>query len=81
MVMTPGQSFTLMGTSGDEFDVYMIDSAGILHAGEHASFNGGGIATITPSLSAGYNALCVKLAGGMQSEPVANACIDVAFLP
>ena len=81
VVSAAGQTFMLTGASGDEFDVYMIDDAGVQHAGEHAAFNAGGVATITPALPAGYSKLCVKLVGGMQNEAVANACVDVAFLP
>jgi hypothetical protein len=81
VVTTAGQAFTLKGTPGDELDVRVTDQGNTPHAGEHASFNSVGIATITPTLYGGYNQLCVKLAGGAQNEAVANTCIDVAFLP
>jgi hypothetical protein len=81
VVTAAGEVFQLTGSSGDEFDVRVIDRSGAVHGGEHAIFGSGGVAVITPALQPGYNQLCVTIAGGMPSDPAASTCIDVAFLP
>jgi hypothetical protein len=80
-IVAAPQPYALSGTNGDELDVRVTDQANTPHTGEHISFNSEGIATTTPSLFAGYNLVCVKLMGGTLTEPVANACVDVVFLP
>ena len=81
VVATASQVYTLSGSAGDEIDVRVTDQSNTPHVGEHAIFNSQGIATITAALSPGYNAVCVKLAGGSSTEPLANACVDVVALP
>jgi hypothetical protein len=81
VVTTSEPTFMLSGTSGDEIDVRAIDSRDVPHPGPHVSFNSSGIATIRPTLSPGFNQLCVKLAGGSENQPAANTCITVAYLP
>jgi hypothetical protein len=81
VVTASGVPFTLIGTSGDEIDLRVIDDQAVSHDGGHTSFNTAGIATTSPTLSPGYNQLCAKLSGGAENEPVANVCFGVAFLP
>jgi hypothetical protein len=81
VVTTASQTFMLTGTTGDELDVRVVDQSNTAHAGEHISVNTSGIATTTTTLYAGYNQVCVKLSGGVLTEPLANACVDVVFLP
>ncbi len=71
----------VVGTPGDELDARVMDDRGTPHAGPHIVFDPSGSATFTPTLSPGYNRVCVKLATGSESDPPANACVDVAYLP
>jgi hypothetical protein len=80
-IVAMAQAYALSGTNGDELDVRVTDQGNTPHTGEHISFNSQGVATTTPTLFAGYNLVCAKLAGGALTEPVANACFDVVFLP
>lgn len=80
-IVAAAQAYALSGTTGDELDVRVTDQDNTPHTGEHISFNSKGVATTTPTLFAGYNLVCVKLMGGTLTEPVANACVDVVFLP
>jgi hypothetical protein len=80
-IVAAAQAYALSGTNGDELDVRVTDQDNTPHTGEHISFNSKGVATTTPTLFAGYNLVCVKLMGGALTEPVANACVDVVFLP
>ena len=74
-------SFTLLGTPGDEFDVRILDEQLLPHPGPHVAIAQQGTATILPTLTLGYNQLCIKLANGLETEPVANECIGVAYVP
>jgi hypothetical protein len=74
-------SMALVGTSGDELDARVLDDQGVPHAGPHVAFDRTGSATLTPTLSPGYNRVCVKLSKGSETDAPANACVDVAYLP
>lgn len=72
---------TVVGTPGDELDARVLDDHSTPHAGPHIVFDKTGSATFIPTLSPGYNRVCVKLATGSESDAPANACVDVAYLP
>jgi hypothetical protein len=59
----------------------VLDDQGVPHAGPHVAFDRSGTATLTPTLSPGYNRVCVKLSKGSETDAPANACVDVAYLP
>jgi hypothetical protein len=81
IVTTRQPSFTLLGTPGDEFDVRILDEQSLPHPGPHVAINEHGMAAVLPMLSAGYNHLCITLANGLETDALANACIDVAYIP
>ena len=74
-------TFTLAGAPGDEIDIRVIDNRDVPHTGPHVNFNSSGVATVVPTLVPGYNQICAKLTGGADSEPAANTCVTVAYLP
>ena len=59
----------------------VIDDGGTPHGGPHVAFDSSGTATFNPTLSPGYNQVCVKLDKGRENEAAANACVGVAYLP
>jgi hypothetical protein len=81
VVMMREPAMALVGTPGDELDARVLDDQGVPHAGPHVAFDRSGTATLTPTLSPGYNRVCVKLSKGSETDAPANACVDVAYLP
>ncbi|HEX3479542.1 MAG TPA: hypothetical protein VHT91_31180 [Kofleriaceae bacterium] len=81
VVTTREPAMALVGTPGDELDARVLDDQGVPHGGPHIAFDRTGTATLTPTLSPGYNRVCVKLSKGSETDAPANACVDIAYLP
>jgi hypothetical protein len=77
---TSSPSFTVAGTSGERFNVRVIDHAGQAHDRGRTSLTGGAT-MISPALLPGYNQVCITIEGGRENSPEADKCISVAFLP
>jgi hypothetical protein len=74
-------SLELVGSPNTGFTSYATNSAGVQSNTSTAMFDTGGSATIHPSLSPGWNHVCVFVAGGAAGSFQAERCIDVAYLP
>ena len=78
---------TLLGTAGDVFDMYVIDSAGVEHTGEpqNQTIDGTGMKTMQITLLPGYNRLCATIRPGTRDKTdpfsLADKCVEVAYLP
>ena len=81
VVTARGQAFTLIGSPGDDIDIRVSDGRDMSNDARGTRFSPAGKVTITPQLFPGYNQLCAKLAQVATSEPVANVCTEVAFVP
>jgi hypothetical protein len=84
---TDNPMVTLLGTAGDVFDMYVVDSAGVEHFGEpqNQTLDSNGMKTVTVTLLAGYNRLCATLRPGMRNKDdrfnLADTCVEIAYLP
>jgi hypothetical protein len=72
--------FTLVGTTNDTFQIYVVDHEGIQHLGATGTFSNG-MSTFEVPLQRGYNRVCVTLQGGLRGTSEADKCTEVAFLP
>jgi len=78
---------SLRGTANDATATLPVfDKAGNPVMGPFAStytptFGTGGVAKVMPTLKAGYNKVCVWVAGGGPSLPESINCQEVAYLP
>jgi hypothetical protein len=78
---------TLIGTSGDVFDMYVVDSAGVEHFGEpqNQTIESSGMKSLTVTLLPGYNRLCATLKPGVRNKDdrfnLADTCVEIAYLP
>ncbi len=67
------------GTLNDEFNVFVLDAAGVVTSQTTASF-GATTINLSPTLSAGYNRICVTANTDVSLDEATN-CIDIAYLP
>lgn len=84
---TDNPMVTLLGTAGDVFDMYVVDSAGVEHFGEpqNQTIDGTGMKTVVVTLLPGYNRLCATLKPGTRNKDdvfnLADKCVEIAYLP
>jgi len=80
IVRTMRATFSMIGSTNDSFDVYVVDQDGIQHLGAKETFSND-VASFEPTLTPGYNLVCITLDGGERGKPEADKCIEVAYLP
>jgi hypothetical protein len=80
VVRTQRVTFSLAGTTNDAFNFYVIDQDGTPTLGAKVPFVNG-MATFQPTLTPGFNRICVTIEGGERGKPEADKCIDVAYVP
>lgn len=84
---TDNPMVTLIGTSGDVFDMYVVDSAGVEHFGEpqNQTIEASGMKSLIVTLLPGYNRLCATLKPGVRNKDdrfsLADTCVEIAYLP
>jgi hypothetical protein len=84
--MVDNPMVTLLGTSNDVFDMYVVDAAGVEHFGEPQNQAiESGMKVVQVTLLAGYNRLCATLRPGTRNKDdrfnLADRCIEIAYLP
>jgi hypothetical protein len=77
---TTTPSITVIGTSGDQFDV-SVANENMVYTGDVLTIGMSGMAALTPLLHQGFNHLCLTIKGGKLGASEADTCVDVAFLP
>ena len=80
VVREPRPMVTLVGTTNDMFQIYVVDHEGIQHLGNFGTFSDG-MSTFGVTLTPGYNRVCITLQGGQRGTSEADRCTEVAFLP
>jgi hypothetical protein len=80
-LVLPSESLQLVGSPHASIEYYDTNAAGEQTTMQMTSFNGNGSVMIQPSLTVGWNHVCVFLVGGMPGSFQAERCIDVAYLP
>jgi hypothetical protein len=80
VVTEPRATFTLVGTTNDTFQIYVVDHDGIQHLGATGTFSNG-MSTFEAALQRGYNRVCITVQGGQRGTSEADKCTEVAFLP
>jgi hypothetical protein len=77
-------TITLRGTQSDNTSTLRVyDKLGNAVAGMtyQPVFGTNGLATVTPVLKAGYNKMCVWVAGGDPTVPESVNCVELGYLP
>ena len=83
IVVAEMPTLTVVGTTQDAFDVYVVDSGGNIRTDEpqNQTIGANGMKTFVPTLNPGYNLVCATIKGGTQGGDLSDICMEVAFLP